>query len=99
MSADAAVHLHELRCSQCRLELGSIHRRDDAGQEVVGFFYSPSGEAVDEGALIGFLQSVQRGPVPPCPRCGSEVHEGCLVQDIQVLNPRRHRKRGRRRAS
>ena len=102
MSADPAVHLHELRCPACRIDLGSIHRREDESREVVAFFYPPGGADLGEPTLIRFLQAVQRGApdrgvLPPCPRCGEEVHEGCLVSDIQVLQPRRDRKGRRRR--
>ena len=97
MSADSAVHLHELRCSACQFDLGSIHRREDAGREVIAFFYPPGGADLGEAALVGFLQAVQRGALPPCPRCGGSVHEGCLVSDLQALQPRRGRKGRRRR--
>lgn len=97
MSLDPAVHLHELRCSGCRVDLGSIHRREDASREVVGFFYPPGDAALGETAVVTFLQAVQRsGDLPGCPACGAAVHEGCLSADLAALQPRRHRKKGRR---
>lgn len=95
MSLDPAVHLHELRRAARGAELGSIHRREAVGREVLGFFYPPGGAGLGEAVLVAFLQSVQQGTMPPCPGRGGGVHEGCLVQDIQTLNPRRDRKRRR----
>jgi hypothetical protein len=97
VSADPAVHLHELRCPACGLELGAIHRRDDADQSILGYFYPPRPEGLTEADLAEYLRTVQVSGSPgPCPRCGGAVHEGCLVADLHALTPRRARKRGGR---
>ena len=94
MTADPAVHLHELRCPACGQEIGAIHRRDDADQAVLGYFYQPNPVGLSETDLIEYLRAAQVSGLPgPCPRCGGAVHEGCLVSDLHTLMPRRRHKR------
>lgn len=92
MQPDPLVHLHELRCSGCGLELGSLHRREAADRAVIAFFYPPGGGPAGEAATVACLQAIQRGEAVACPACGGAIHEGCLTADLRALTSRRGRK-------
>ncbi|HEX2173591.1 MAG TPA: hypothetical protein VHL09_14230, partial [Dehalococcoidia bacterium] len=60
---------------------------------VLGYFYPPSPEGLTEAEIAAYLRAVQANGSPgPCPQCAGQVHEGCLVADLQTLTPRRGRK-------